>query len=54
VFDTDTRFEIAPEAVARFSVAIRDAGPHEPKIEAAAPAAKSKPPYQKKARYAKA
>lgn len=56
VFDTDTRFEIAPGAVARFSVAIRDAGPHEPKIEAAAPAARVKPPvpYKKKPRYATA
>ena len=54
VFDTDTRFEIAPEAVAKFSVAIRDAGQHEPKIEAAAPVAKSKPPYQKKPKYARA
>jgi ATP-dependent RNA helicase DeaD len=53
VFDTDTRFEIVPDAVARFSVAIRDAGPHEPKIEAAAPAAKAKPPHQKKPRYVK-
>ncbi len=56
VFDTDTRFEIAPGAVAHFSVAIRDVGPHEPKIEAAAPAARVKPPvpYKKKARYAAA
>ena len=54
VFDTDTRFEIAPEAVAKFSVAIRDAGPHEPKIEAAAPAGKVKPLYQKKPKYARA
>ena len=53
VFDTDTRFEIAPGAVARFSVAIRDSGPHEPKIEAATPA-KSTVPYKKKPRYAHA
>ena len=53
VFDTDTRFEIAPGAVARFSIAIRDSGPHEPKIEAATPA-KSTVPYKKKPRYAHA
>ena len=56
VFDTDTRFEIAPGAVAHFTTAIRDAGPHEPKIEAATPAPRFKPsaPYKKKPRHAQA
>ncbi len=57
VFDTDTRFEIVPQAVARFSVAIRDAGPHEPRIEAAAPAGRpvgAAARTQAKPRYARA
>ena len=35
IFDTDTRFEIAAEAADRFMAAVRNAGPHEARIEPA-------------------
>ncbi len=35
IFDTDTRFEIAAEASARFMAAVENAGAHEPRIEPA-------------------
>ena len=33
IFDTDTRFEIAAEVADRFLAKVRQAGPHEPRIE---------------------
>jgi len=39
IFERETRFEIAPEAQARFAETVRNAGAHEPRIEPAPPAA---------------
>ncbi len=32
IFERETKFEIVPEVAARFAEAVRDAGPHEPRI----------------------
>lgn len=55
VFDTDTRFEISPEAVPHFTAALREAGPHDPRIEPATTApARAPAAYAKKNRQARA